>query len=658
MTQRESMRKSLRRRGGGLVLSLLAAGSLLLSGTIGVGVGVPVARSATVAQVRVNLVGYPSTASKRAYLMAGAAETGATFAVKNSSGTTVASGSIGASLGSWSSSYGYVYPIDFNSVTTAGAYTIVVSGPSPATSPSFRIDSGAALYAGSLANGVSFYQVQRDGPNYIPSALRTAPGHLNDQSAMTYLTPSYRAGSGGFSGDLTSLGLRIDASGGWWDAGDYLKFVETASYTDAMLLAGVRDFPAQMGASAGTANFSAEARFGAEWLLKMWDDSTQTLYYQVGIGAGNGKTISDHDIWRLPQADDNYGGTSSLYRYIRNRPVFRAGAPGSLISPNLAGRDAASLALAYQVFKASDPTFANKCLLAAQHIFDLANTAPSGNLLTVIPFSFYPETEWRDDLELGATELYDALALGTPPAGLPHTDPLFYLQKGAQWANAYITGPNDAADTLNLYDVSGFAHYELYLAMAKAGNPAGLATTQVALVADLKKQLDKAVAQAAKDPFQFGFGWAQWDTTTHGAGLSVMASEYDELTGTTAYADWSSRWLANILGANAWGASFIVGDGSTFPNCLQHQVANLVGHLDGTPPVLVGAAVEGPNKAATRGSVSGMIACPANGVDTYAQFNGTAEFQDNMQSYDNTEPAIDLTASSPLAFARQAAGRN
>jgi hypothetical protein len=29
----------------------------------------------------------------------------------------------------------------------------------------------------------------------------------------------------------------------------------------------------------------------------------------------------------------------------------------------------------------------------------------------------------------------------------------------------------------------------------------------------------------------------------------------------------------------------------------------------------------------------------------------------HIQSYDNTEPAIDLTASSPLAFARQMAGR-
>ena len=52
------------------------------------------------------------------------------------------------------------------------------------------------------------------------------------------------------------------------------------------------------------ASFSAEARFGVEWLLRMFDDRTGTLYYQVGIGAGNSKTLGDHDIWRLPQADD------------------------------------------------------------------------------------------------------------------------------------------------------------------------------------------------------------------------------------------------------------------------------------------------------------------------------------------------------------------
>jgi endoglucanase len=616
------------------------------------------ARAATAtAFVRVNQLGYATgSQAKRAYLMASGTENGATFSVKNSSGTVVYSAPIGPNLGKWSTSYPDVYALDFAAVTTPGTYSISVAGPIAAQSLGFRIGTAANVYSGALANSLFFYQTERDGPNFIPNALRTAAGHLNDQSAMTYLTPHVNS-SGRFKGDLTPLGVRVNAAGGWWDAGDYLKFVQTTSYTVDLLLAGVRGFPNQMGPGSATSNFTAEAKFGAQWLLRMWDDNSKTLYYQVGIGEGNAKTIGDHDIWRLPQADDKFGGTNPLYRYIRNRPVFRAGPPGSLISPNLAGREAAALAEAFQVYKASDPAFATACLLAAEHIFDLANTAPSGNLLTVVPFSFYPETEWRDDLELGATELYFAVAGGGLPAGLPHTDALFYLRQAAHWANAYITGPNDAADTLNLYDVSGLAHYELYRAITQAGNPSGMEVTRAGLLADLKKQLDQVVAQSTTEPFGFGFPWDVYDTTSHGAGLSVMASEYDQLTGTQAYAAYSQEWLANILGANAWGSSFIVGDGTTFPHCLQHQVANLAGHLDGTPPVLAGAAVEGPNGTATSGLVSGMILCPANGVDTFAQFNGHhAEWQDNMQSFSNTEPAVDLTAASPLAFARQMAG--
>jgi len=629
----------------------------MLGATAAVKPAVPAVAATGTAFVRVNQLGYATgSQAKRAYLMASGTENGAMFSVKNSSGATVYSAPIGANLGKWSASYPDVYALDFPAITTPGTYTISVTGPVPAQSPLFRIDTAANVYSGALANSLFFYQTERDGPDFIPNALRTAPGHLNDQSAMTYLTPHANS-SGRFKGDLTPLGVRINAAGGWWDAGDYLKFVQTTSYTVDLLLAGVRDFPGQMGSGSATSNFAAEGKFGASWLLRMWDDATKTLYYQVGIGEGNAKTIGDHDIWRLPQADDTFGGANPLYRYIRNRPVFRAGPPGSLISPNLAGRDAAALAEAFQVYKTSDPAFASSCLLAAEHIFDLANTAPSGNLLTVVPFSFYPETEWRDDLELAATELYFAVAGGNLPAGLSHTDPLFYLRQAAHWANAYIAGPNDAADTLNLYDVSGLAHYELYRAITQAGNPPGLEVTRAGLLADLKKQLDKAVAQGTTEPFGFGFPWDVYDTTSHGAGLSVMASEYDQLTGTQAYAAYSQEWLANILGANAWGSSFIVGDGTTFPHCLQHQVANLAGHLDGAPPVLAGAAVEGPNGTATSGLVTGMNLCPANGVDTFAQFNGHhAEWQDNMQSFSNTEPAVDLTAASPLAFARQMAG--
>jgi endoglucanase len=386
----------------------------------------------------------------------------------------------------------------------------------------------------------------------------------------------------------------------------------------------------------------------------MWDDLSKTLYFQVGIGTGNAKTVGDHDLWRLPQEDDTFGGTDPRYRYIRNRPVFRAGEPGSLISPNLAGRMAAAFALCFQIFKASDPAFANDCLLSGQHIFDLADPNPQGNLLTYLPFSFYPETEWRSDLELGAVELYFATASGGLPADAPHQDPRFYLDQAAHWANAYITGPDDAADTLNLYDVSGLAHYELHKAIGQAGNPAGLEVTQAALVADIKKALDAAVAQATADPFQFGFPWSTWDTATHGTGLSVMANEYANLTGSSEHAAWSGRWLANVLGANAWGSSFIVGDGTTFPHCLHHQVANLVGALDGSTPILNGAVVEGPNGTIYSGFQTGMRNCPPDDSDPFAAFNsGKNKFLDDIESFSTVEPAVDLSATSPLAFAWQ-----
>ncbi|MFI5287126.1 MAG: glycoside hydrolase family 9 protein [Candidatus Dormibacteria bacterium] len=604
------------------------------------------------AQVRVNQIGYAAGASKRAYLMTSWTMPGAAFRVVDSRGVVEFASAIGAGQGSWSSTYSHVYALDFDTVNRTGSYRIVVSeGSMQVRSPTFRIDTAARLYAGAMANSLSFYENERDGLNFIPSPLRRTPGHLNDASAMTYLIPDVNS-NGNFKGDLTALGVSIDASGGWWDAGDYLKFTETTSYVVGMMETDVRDFPNQLGSGPATADYSAEAAFGISWLEHMWNDSTKTLYLQVGIGAGNGQTVSDHDIWRLPQVDDTYGGSNPADRYIRNRPVFRAAPPGSLISPNLAGRLAADFALCYQLDRVTEPAQAAACLKDGEDVFALANTHPR-RLQTAVPYSFYPEKEWRDDLEWGATELYDALSAGPVPAGVPTTDAMYYLRQAAHWAHGYITGPNDAADSLNLYDVSGLAHFDLYRAIEHAGDPS-VEVTRAQLLADLGKQLDKAVTQSSADPFGFGFPWDTFDTTTHGAGLVVVASEFDHLTGSAVFARYDSRWLANILGANAWGTSLIVGDGSTFPDCMQHQVANLAGSLDGTPPVLAGAAVEGPNSFAATGVVADMRTCPGNGVDRFAQFNSaTAVFQDNVQSWSTDEPAIDLTAATPMAFAWQ-----
>jgi endoglucanase len=608
--------------------------------------------------VRINQLGYLTGSPARAYLMSKGTESGATFEVLNAKGVALSTAPIGASLGVWGKFN--VFALDFTP-TTAGTFTIEVNGPMPATSPAFPVGTAKQLYAQALANSLYFYQNERDGQNYIPTPLRTAPGHLNDASATPYAAPSFDDDDN-ILGNLQPVGAPLDASGGWWDAGDYLKFVQTHSYAIALMLIGVRDFPNQMGA-AGKSDFTAEAKFGLQWLSKMWDDNSQTLYYQVGIGtdfADNPNLLSDHDIWRLPQVDDTLGGTDPTLIYIRNRPVFEAGPAGSPISPNLAGRLTADFAACYQVFQVKNPSFANKCLVSAEHIFALANTNPTGNLLTTAPFDFYPEGEWRDDMELGATELYFALAgaSGPLPAGVTQTNPNFYLKQAAHWANAYINGPGDAADTLNLYDVSGLAHFELFRAIAEAGHPSGLEVSQKDLVKDIKKQLQNAQTTASTDPFGFGFPWAAYDTATHGAGLSVMAQEYALLTGASRWQTQSQKWAANILGTNAWGSSFIVGDGAVFPDCMQHQVANILGSTDGSAPILAGALVEGPNTFAAKGFLDGMVVCPVDGVNVYKKFNGNGSvYKDDEQSYSTVEPAIDLTAASFLMFSWQIAGQ-
>src|SRR5689334_16861883 len=144
---------------------------------------------AQTAFVRVNQVGYPQSGTKRAYLMTSTTETGATFSLVNSSGTTVSTAPIGARLGSWGS-FTNVYALDFDSFSSVGTFTIKVTGPAPATSPNFVIDTAANVYATPLANSLYYYENERDGANFIATPLRTAAGHVSDSVASVYLTPN------------------------------------------------------------------------------------------------------------------------------------------------------------------------------------------------------------------------------------------------------------------------------------------------------------------------------------------------------------------------------------------------------------------------------------------------------------------------------------
>lgn len=597
--------------------------------------------------VRVNQVGYAAAGAKEAFLLAGSPVKGATWRLVGAGGRTVASGRTGASLGTWNTTYRAVYGIDFGAVRTPGRYRVVVGGGATGSSPAFTIGAPAAVFGRPAADTTAFFQAQRDGAGTIPGQLARKPAHLNDAHASVYAWPAFTDPdeSDTIKAAPKKIGGPVDVSGGWFDAGDYLKFTETTSYAVAALEIAGRD------SGAGPATpLGAEARYGLDWLDKMWDGTTKTLYVQVGLGSGteSGSVVGDHDVWRLPEQDD----TDSAHPFLKNRPVFAAAAPGSKISPNQAGRLAADFALAAQSYAHTDRARARGYLATAAQIYGLADTHP-GTLVTTVPAGYYPETSWQDDLAFGGAELaLAAQQLHDPRAGT-------WLAQGTKWAKGHQSEAD--RDTLNMYDTSALADLDLARAIKAAGRTGGLAATPSRLTGYVRAQLATGQARAQADPFHAGAVYDDFDADSHTLGLAATARLYAATTGDHSFDRFAVRQLDWVLGANAWGTSFVVGEGSTFPQCTAGQLGNLAGSLDGKRPLEVGAVVNGPNgsgqfEGGLGDYLDGMRACPPAG-EPFAPFTGHGStYADDVRSWQSSEPALDMDASGLLAFTLSARG--
>jgi endoglucanase len=574
---------------------------------------------------------------------------GARFAIVDAHGRTVLRGKVpGKPVGRWNRNYHAVYDLAFSRLDRPGRYRIVVRGGATARSPQFRIATRKTIYGTLLRDGIRFDQVQRDGANVVRGRLGRKPAHLRDRRAHVYDWPNFVPGSDAITDhNLHRLGRReVDVAGGWYDAGDYLKFTHSTAYATDILLFSQRI----LGKHAGKA-LRAEARHGLNWLGKMWSSRTRTLYIQVGVGSGNqdGTFRGDHDLWRLPERDDHLRGR--LNRFVAHRPVFRAAGPGQKISPNLVGRVSAAFALAAQVDAASHRVRAIRELRQATALYAMADTkTPPRPLVSALPHAFYPESTWRDDMELGAAEI--ALA-----ASRLHTGARPYVRDAARWAKGYIA--KETGDTLNLYDTSALAHAELLRAMTETGLSSGLAATRADLVGNMRDQILSAVRHARHDPFKAGKPYDEFDVNSHTFALVATVGLFHEVTGSSrfdAFATSQRNWL---LGGNAWGVSAMVGVGTTFPLCMQHQIANLNGTIDGSQPVDVGAVVNGPNSAGIfRGGLGGfqdaMVHCPATPGSAYRPFDGRgSRFVDDVRSWQTDEPALDMTGAAILAGAVQ-----
>lgn len=534
------------------------------------------------ARVHINQVGFLPGEPKRAVIPATGAIVGNAFTIVDDDVTPQIrfTGKLQSYAGPNGAKYGHYdhhFFADFGSFQRPGRYRLRLSDGH--LSPPFSI--GSDVYSRLVPLLLKYFDVQRCGTQ--KSAHRDSC-HPDD---------------GVISGGPRDS-QPIDASGGWHDAGDYMKFVETTSYATAVMLFAYdhnrRQFPEQASSSA-MPELLTYAKVGLDWLLKM-HPSPQEFYYQVG-------DAEDHDTWRLPEDD-----CEKRCKTWEPRPVYFG------VGANLAGRTAVAFAIASRLYRPYDARYADRCLASAQTVYRLGMA--NRKVVTTNPSDFYPEQTWADDMEWAAAALYRA------------TSRPEYLQQALEFSRE----AGAANDQTSVYNTHAMAHYTLY--------PYAPPADRQRLLEHLRTDAELS-RHRAQNPYCLGTPYI-WGTAEAAAGAAITALIYAGLSGEKEYVDLARCQRDFILGCNPFGLSCVIGAGTRYPLFPHHQVAN-IRNIE-----LSGALVGGPASV----SIFQQQKISMEGVEFSTQTAGPVlaqdlpdeigVYHDAVQDFVTNEPANDYTA--------------
>ncbi|CAI0556278.1 unnamed protein product [Linum tenue] len=222
-------------------------------------------------------------------------------------------------------------------------------------------------YKEALAKSLLFFQGQRSG-------------RLPPSQQITW-----RSHSGLSDGRLAN----VDLSGGYYDAGDNVKFNLPMAFTTTMLSWSTLEYGKRLGPQ--LPNARAAIRWATDYLLKCATATPGKIY--VGVGDPN----ADHRCWERPEDMDT---VRSVYSVSPSNP-------GS----DVAGEMAAALAAASLVFRSSDRQYAGLLLRTARKVLQFAlqyRGAYSDRLgSSVCPF-YCSYSGYKDELLWGAAWLFRA----------------------------------------------------------------------------------------------------------------------------------------------------------------------------------------------------------------------------------------------------------
>ena len=395
-------------------------------------------------------------------------------------------------------------------------------------------------YAEALQKSLLFYDAQRSGA--LPPDRRV---RWRGDSALR---------------DGTEAG--IDLSGGYYDAGDHMKFALPLCSALTMLAWGGIQYAEGFKQSGQWNDLLNTVRWGTDWIVKA-HPAPDEFYGQVGKGD------LDHASWGPPES------------MTMPRPTFKIDAtkPGS----ELAGEAAAALAAASILCKKTDSAYSGQLLSHARQLFAFAD-AHRGKYTDAIPDArnfYHSYTGYHDELAWAAAWLYKA----TGEAG--------YLEKAAAIYKKHLKG-SLIAWTHSWDD----KRYGTAVLLAQL-------TRQPVYQQDVESFLDYwTMGRNGRriNTTSGGLAWlSPWGSLRYAANTAFLAFVYSDTfrKNRDRHRSFAERQINYILGDNPPRRSYLVGFGENPPKNPHHRAAhgsttNSILDPAENRHILYGALVGGP----------------------------------------------------------------
>ncbi|CAI9108874.1 OLC1v1008574C1 [Oldenlandia corymbosa var. corymbosa] len=433
-------------------------------------------------------------------------------------------------------------------------------------------------YGEALSKSILYFEAQRSG--HLPYNQRVKWRH--------------------HSGLSDGLLEGVDLVGGYYDAGDNIKFGLPMAFTITMLSWSVLQYQEQVAAGGEFQNALDAIKWATDYFIKAHPEPN-VLWVQVGDGE------SDHKCWQRPED------------MRTSRPAYKIDEehPGS----EVAGETAAALAAASIVFRENNPYYSHLLLEHAQQLFEFADKfrGKYDESIEVVKEYYASTSGYKDELLWAALWLYKA------------THKFDYLNyalgngesfNGTTWAIREFSWDLKFAGVQVLVAMLPRENNEEYNKILQEFH----SNAEHYICAQLNRNNNNANVPRTPGGLLYIREWNALQYVTTAILLLMVYSDHLKatnqnmqcgqvlVTGDEIYA-FAKMQVDYILGSNPIGMSYLVGYGSKYPQRVHHRGASIEGHdknirytgcmegykrwfktQDPNPNVLVGAIIGGPDK--------------------------------------------------------------